>query len=164
MIFVNVGTHFQPFDRLIKEVDYLVHRKVIQEDIFIQLGFTIYVPQHCNFAKMISFHEMQNNNNKARIIITHGAPASVVQALRFNKIPIVVPRQYRFREHVTDHQILFTQKMEKKGLAIAIYQIKDLQDAIINYDILCLKLLKNFNKDSVPWNYIQKLEDIYKSF
>ncbi len=52
MIFVNVGTHFQPFDRLIKEVDYLVHRKVIQEDIFIQLGYTIYVPQHCNFAKM----------------------------------------------------------------------------------------------------------------
>ena len=34
MIFVIVGTHEQPFNRLIKEVDRLVETSVIKDDVF----------------------------------------------------------------------------------------------------------------------------------
>ena len=38
MIFVTVGTHEQPFDRLIKELDTLIEKKVITETVIAQIG------------------------------------------------------------------------------------------------------------------------------
>lgn len=38
MIFVTVGTHEQPFNRLIKKVDELKRDGIIQEDVIIQTG------------------------------------------------------------------------------------------------------------------------------
>ena len=42
---------------------------------------------------------------KARIVITHGGPSSFLMVLQKGKIPIVVPRQKQFDEHVNDHQV-----------------------------------------------------------
>ena len=42
MIFVTVGTHEQPFNRLIKKVDELKRDGVIQEDVIMQTGFSTY--------------------------------------------------------------------------------------------------------------------------
>ena len=39
MIFVTVGTHEQPFNRLIQKVDELKKDGVITEDVIIQTGF-----------------------------------------------------------------------------------------------------------------------------
>ena len=38
MIFVTVGTHEQPFDRLICRVDELVESGAIREEVYIQTG------------------------------------------------------------------------------------------------------------------------------
>ena len=59
MIFVTVGTHEQPFNRLIKEVDRLVADGKIKEKVVIQTGFSTYNPEHCEWHKMMSFNEMQ---------------------------------------------------------------------------------------------------------
>lgn len=40
MIFVTVGTHEQQFNRLIKEVDRLKGEGFIQDDVFIQTGYS----------------------------------------------------------------------------------------------------------------------------
>ena len=40
MIFVTVGTHEQPFNRLIEEVDRLVETGVITDEVFIQTGYS----------------------------------------------------------------------------------------------------------------------------
>jgi len=69
----------------------------------------------------------------ARIIITHGGPGSIILALSNGKVPIVVPRQRKFSEHVDDHQVLFTKKLESEGKIIAVYDIKMLAEKIINY-------------------------------
>ena len=42
MIFVTVGTHEQPFNRLIQKVDELKKEGVITEDVIIQTGFSTY--------------------------------------------------------------------------------------------------------------------------
>ena len=41
MIFVTVGTHEQPFNRLIQRIDELKRDGVIKDDVIIQTGFSI---------------------------------------------------------------------------------------------------------------------------
>jgi UDP-N-acetylglucosamine transferase subunit ALG13 len=137
MIFVTVGTHEQPFNRLIKYVDLLVKQKDIVEKVVVQAGYSTYIPQNCKFYKMMSFEEMQKAYKNARIIITHGGPSSFIEALQYGKVPIVVPRQYKYHEHINDHQVEFVKLVaDRMKNIIPIYEINELKDAINNYDDL----------------------------
>ena len=42
MIFVTVGTHEQPFNRLVEYMDRLKENGIIAEDVIIQTGFSTY--------------------------------------------------------------------------------------------------------------------------
>ena len=90
MIFVTVGTHEQPFNRLVKAIDDLVENGTIKEDVIIQRGYSTYEHKHCKCYNLISWEEMQKYNKEARIIITHGGPASFIDVLSLGKTPIVV--------------------------------------------------------------------------
>ena len=59
MIFVTVGTHEQPFDRLVKKMDDLVAEGVIREPVMIQTGYSTYEPKHCSFQKLLPYPEME---------------------------------------------------------------------------------------------------------
>ena len=96
MIFVTVGTHEQPFNRLIKEVDRLVETSVIKDDVFIQTGYSTYEPQFCKWSSLISFDKMNELMETSDIIITHGGPATFMSAIANGKKPIVVPRQEKY--------------------------------------------------------------------
>ncbi|HEM5084042.1 TPA: multidrug MFS transporter, partial [Streptococcus suis] len=111
MIFVTVGTHEQPFDRLLKEVDYLVEKGVITEEVFIQTGYSTYIPKNCKWSKLLSFDKMNELMEKADIIITHGGPATFMSAIAKGKKPIVVPRLEKYGEHVNDHQLDFSKQV-----------------------------------------------------
>ena len=78
MIFVTVGTHEQPFNRLIQKVDELKKDGVITEDVIIQTGFSTYEPKYCQWSKLIPYQQMIKNVADARIVITHGGPASFI--------------------------------------------------------------------------------------
>ena len=79
--------------------------------------------------------QMVENVRGARIIITHGGPASFIMPLQEGKIPIVVPRQLQFNEHVNDHKVEFARAVaERMGNIIPVYDIKDLAQAIADYD------------------------------
>lgn len=135
MIFVTVGTHEQPFNRLLKEMDNLVAEGCIKEKVIIQTGFSTYPLEHCEAHKMLSFEEMQKNLKDARIVITHGGPSSFIEALQYGKIPIVVPRQEKFNEHVNNHQVEFTKLIyEKMNNIIPVYNIDKLGKVIANYN------------------------------
>lgn len=135
MIFVTVGTHEQGFDRLIKEIDRLKKENIIKEDVIIQKGYTEYEPEFCETYKLIGYDELQDYLAKARIIITHGGPASFVAPLSIGKTPIVVPRQKQFEEHVNDHQVNFVkQVVERNNSLIPVYDIAELEDKIVNYE------------------------------
>lgn len=149
MIFVTVGTHEQSFERLIKEIDELKGNGTIKEDVFIQTGFTDYIPKNCEWSKLVSFKDMDKKVSDARIVITHGGPASFIAPLQKGKIPIVVPRQFEFNEHVNNHQVDFAKQVEKrKKNIIVVYDIKDLKDKILNYD----KIIKKMNSDNASNN------------
>ena len=120
MIFVTVGTHEQPFNRLIQEVDHLVETGVIKEEVFIQTGYSIYEPKFCQWSRLISFDQMSEFMQKADIIITHGGPATFMSAIANGKKPIVVPRQEKFGEHVNDHQVDFAQQVKERYNSIEV--------------------------------------------
>ena len=46
MIFVTVGTHEQPFNRLIEFIDNLKRDGKIQEEVIMQTGFSTYEPKY----------------------------------------------------------------------------------------------------------------------
>ncbi|KWU05809.1 glycosyltransferase [Lactobacillus crispatus] len=159
MIFVTVGTHEQPFNRLIKKVDDLVADGAIQEKVVMQTGFSTYKPKHCEAHKMMSFDEMQQNLKDARIVITHGGPSSFIEALQFGKVPIVVPRQEKFHEHVNNHQVDFVKLIvERMNNIIPVYNIDDLKQAVDNYDQIAMT--KNSGESSNNKNFNEKLEKI----
>lgn len=135
MIFVTVGTHEQSFNRLIKKIDELKELGVIEEDVIIQKGYSTYEPKFCTCFDLIPWEEVQRLNREARIIITHGGPASFIDILSLGKTPIVVPRQSKFNEHVNDHQLEFSLALKNKGENIIVIEnIDDLQSAITNYE------------------------------
>lgn len=162
MIFVTVGTHEQSFERLIKEIDELKGNGIIKEDVFIQTGFTDYIPRNCEWSKLVSFKDMDKKVSEARIVITHGGPASFIAPLQKGKIPIVVPRKFEFNEHVNNHQVDFAKQVEKrKKNIIVVYDIKDLKDKILNYDKIINKM--DSNNASNNKKFCQNFENEIKS-
>lgn len=149
MIFVTVGTHEQQFNRLLKEMDRLVEKGIIKEEVFIQTGFSTYEPKYCKWKKLISYKEMEKKVQNARIVITHGGPASFIAPLQIGKTPIVVPRQFEFDEHVNNHQLDFAKQVaERMGTIIPVYNIKELENKIVNYE----KIIKRMNKKNISNN------------
>lgn len=150
MIFVTVGTHEQPFNRLIRKVDELKRDGVIQEEVIMQTGFSTYEPKYCEWSKLIPYQQMKKNVEDARIVITHGGPASFIMPLQIGKVPIVVPRQHKFDEHVNDHQVEFACDVaERMGTIILVENIEKLKKVITDYDQIVAGMehgMKNNNK------------------
>ena len=135
MIFVTVGTHEQQFNRLIKAVDDLKKNGIITEDVIIQTGFSTYEPKYCKWRKLIPYQQMEQYVKDAHIVITHGGPASFIMPLQMGKIPIVVPRQHQFDEHVNDHQVEFARNVaERMGNIILLEDTSNLGEIIVNYE------------------------------
>ncbi len=133
MIFVTVGTHEQPFDRLVKYMDGWAAEH--DEKVIIQTGFSTYEPEHCEWSKLYPYSKMVELVNEARIVITHGGPSSFIMPLQVGKTPIVVPRKKEYDEHVNDHQVDFSNQVaERQGSIIVIEDVKKIADAIKNYN------------------------------
>lgn len=153
MIFVTVGTHEQPFDRLVKAVDKLKEDGVITEDVIVQTGFSTYEPRHCEWHRLIPYQQMIKNVKEARIVVTHGGPASFIMPLQIGKIPIVVPRQHQFNEHVNDHQMDFARNVAKRmGSIILVEDIAKLGDIISDYDKIVASIGNKMNSNNNKFN------------
>lgn len=149
MIFVTVGTHEQPFNRLVTQIDELKENGIITEDVMIQTGFSTYEPRFCTWQKLFPYQEMIKNVADARIVITHGGPSSFIMPLQMGKIPIVVPRKKEFNEHVNDHQVTFCREVAKRQKnIIPVENIVALKDAILDYDKLVGEMQINQNSNN----------------
>lgn len=153
MIFVTVGTHEQPFNRLVKCIDELKGTGMIQEEVIIQTGYSTYEPEHCSWSKLFSYAEMEKNVAAARIIITHGGPSSFLLPLQMGKIPIVVPRQKQFKEHVNDHQVAFCKAVaERMGTIIVIESINKLKNVILDYENIVASMPAELKSNNARFN------------
>lgn len=159
MIFVTVGTHEQPFNRLVECIDNLKKNGVIQEDVIIQTGYSTYEPKYCTWQKLYPYQEMVKLVDEARIVITHGGPSSFIMPLQVGKTPIVVPRRHEFNEHVNDHQISFSKSVaERMGTIIVVEDMEKLGEAITKYDDIVSGMDSELKSNNEKFN--EELEKI----
>ena len=159
MIFVTVGTHEQPFNRLLQKIDELKEKGIINEEVIMQTGFSTYEPKYCTWSSLLPYSQMVQNVKEARIVITHGGPASFIMPLQIGKTPIVVPRQKQFDEHVNNHQVDFSKAVaERMGTIITVVEINDLENTIVNYDSIVKKMNQGITSNNKKFN--EELEKI----
>lgn len=104
---------------------------------------------------------MIKNVEEARIVITHGGPASFIMPLQIGKTPIVVPRQHKFDEHVNNHQVEFARNVEKRmGTIIDVEDVETLGDIITNYYQIVAGMGHGMSSNNAKFNEeLEKLVD-----
>lgn len=147
MIFVTVGTHEQQFDRLIEYMDKWAAGH--DEEVVIQIGYSEYEPKNCKWSKLYPYEKMRELTDKARIVISHGGPSSFITSLQDGKIPIIVPRMHKHREHINDHQVEFCREVVKRwGNIIVIEDIDELGDVIERYYEITKNMRNNYKSNN----------------
>lgn len=113
MILVTVGTHHQPFDRLVRAAADLQQAGL---DVVVQAG-TSAVPVRGGRA-LFPPSELRDLAARADVIVCHAAPASVWLAWDAGRVPVVVPRRAAYGEHVDDHQVAWLQGVVEGVVAV----------------------------------------------
>lgn len=157
MIFVTVGTHEQGMDRLLIELDRLIENNLINQEVIAQIGYSKYRPKNYQYSELISYEEMDELVEKADIVITHGGPGSIFHTIHYKKVPIVVPRNPIYNEHVDDHQILFANRLENEKKIISVYEISSLRDIINHYSEFEKKCVYDFTQKK---EFIKKFDEL----
>ncbi len=115
LVFVTVGTDHHPFDRLVAWADEWARSgRNRGTDCLIQSG-TSRSPEHTKFSDYMRYDEMVEAMERAIAVVCHGGPATIMDARRLGRIPIVVPRNADLGEHVDNHQRRFAARMAELG-------------------------------------------------
>lgn len=128
MIFVTVGTHNQGMDRLVRKMDELASR--LGEEVVIQRGHTTYEPHYARSFAFTAFEEMIALTRNARVVVTHDGAAAMMIALKYAKPTVVVPRQFRYREHLYQNKMELALELAAAGLVTVVYEVNDLEEAV----------------------------------
>ena len=126
MIFVTVGTHHQRFDRLLDGLGPLAEL----DALVVQHGPGRPPAVARAVVPLMSASETARHVEQARAVVTHGGVGSFLVAHRAGHVPVMVPRLRRHGEHVDDHQVALVRALDREGLAIAVWEIRDLADAV----------------------------------
>jgi UDP-N-acetylglucosamine transferase subunit ALG13 len=126
VIFVTVGTHQQPFDRLLGALGPLAEL----DDLVVQHGETSAPVEAAVAAPYLSTSEVAAYLEQARVAVMHAGVGSFVVASRIGHRPVVVPRLRRYGEHVDNHQAQLARALERQGKAIAVWDVAQLAQAV----------------------------------
>ena len=147
MIFVTVGSRNYPFNRLVEELDRLCEKGVIKDKIFAQIGTSTYVPKNFEYKDFISQEEFLEKVKESNFVITHGASGSIMKALNADKKVIAVTRLEKYGEHINDHQIQNNEAFGSNGYVLPVFEMNELENAIIKIQTGTDNLKKWENKD-----------------
>lgn len=129
VIFVTVGSMF-PFDRLIRAVDQLAERGMIESDVVAQIGNGGFEPRNLRFERFLPKARYEQMCEEANALIAHAGAGTIGLALAHHKPLLVVPRLKRYGEHVNDHQVATARKFEALGHVLAAYEVDRLADEV----------------------------------
>lgn len=130
MIFVSVGTQNFSFDRLLRKLDELIKENKIKDCIFAQTGYTDYKPINYDYSNFLTENEYVNRLKESDLVITHGGTSSILQALKYKKKVIVVPRRKEYKEHIDNHQLEIANVFLEKKYAEVAYDLDELEKLV----------------------------------
>jgi UDP-N-acetylglucosamine transferase subunit ALG13 len=116
-VVVAVGTHEQPFARLldiaehcaeaVEGVEWVVQSGAVQRELDWALETQPYFAHGELLARIAA----------ADLVLSHASPGTVFDALAGESQPLVVPRRCEYGEHVNDHQFRFARRLADLDLA-----------------------------------------------
>lgn len=118
-VFVTVGTHEQPFQRLLDAVARAVSDRPHHEWV-VQWGVGVWEQRGGRVVASSAYFgacEMRQHLEWADVVVSQASPGTVFAALEAGAWPVVVGRRASLREHVDDHQVLFARELDRRGLA-----------------------------------------------
>lgn len=130
MILVMLGTQNNSFHRLLEEIDRLIKKEIIQEEVIVQAGYTKYETPNMEIFRLIPKEDLKQYQQEARLIITHGGAGSIITSLQYGKKVIAVPRKHEYGEHVNNHQEEIVELFNSKGYIIGTSGVEELEQAI----------------------------------
>lgn len=122
---MTVGTHHQPFQRLL---DALVSLPLAE--LVVQFGRGSPPAGVGQASAFMGFGEMLEHFRTADAVVTHAGVGSILCARRAGHVPVVVPRQRRYGEHVDDHQMELTRALDEQGAVVAVWDTDCLAAAL----------------------------------
>ena len=112
MIFFTVGTHEDPFDRLIHAAEAVALS--LNERVVVQRGYSCVPTPHCETSDLFTPDQIEAFMREASLVVMHAGPASILLATSTGHVPVVVPRRAVFGEHVDDHQVAFANRLRER--------------------------------------------------
>lgn len=126
MIFVTVGTHQDPFTRMLAAVEAMPN----VAEVVVQCGPGKAPAGVARAEAFMSFAEMEENFANAAVVITHAGVGSILCARRAGHLPVVVPRYHELGEHVDDHQVELTRALAERGEVEPVWRDETLADGL----------------------------------
>lgn len=125
MIFVTVGTHHQPFTRLLEALG-----RLDPDQLVVQYGPGEPPPGVAEASAYMPFDVMLANFRRADVVVTHAGVGSILCARREGHVPLVVPRRSDLGEHVDGHQSELTRALEAHGSVVAVWDLDRLAETV----------------------------------
>jgi UDP-N-acetylglucosamine transferase subunit ALG13 len=121
VIFVTVGTHQDPFGRLLDALAQLDGSELV-----VQHGSAPPPPGVARAEAYMPFDEMLECFGAAEKVVTHAGVGSILCATRAGQTPLVVPRRHDLGEHVDEHQAELVRGLAAGGRVIPIWDTAEL--------------------------------------
>jgi beta-1,4-N-acetylglucosaminyltransferase len=124
LIFVTVGTHSEPFDRLIKKADEIAG--TLDEEVVMQTGCSQYRPASARYFDYVDNREFIRLCSESRLIITHAGVGTILAGIKLNKPLLLVPRLKRYGEVFDDHQLEISEVLDGTRSIKVAYDVEKL--------------------------------------
>ena len=157
MIFVTLGTQDKSFHRLLSWIDTLVEKKIINDKVVVQAGFTKYSSKNMEILDYISMEEFEELMDECSILITHGGVGSIMAGLKKHKKVIAIPRLEKYLEHTNDHQIQIVTKLEEEGYILGANSCEELEKSLEKISKFIPKKYESNTKNVI--NFLEKYID-----
>lgn len=118
MIFVTVGTQPNGFLRCLKEVEQLIDKYGITEEVVAQIGNTDFKTDKFKTISFTGENEFKEYIAKASVVITHAGSGAIFNSIKAGKKVIAMARLHDFNEMADNHQTELVKKLADGGYII----------------------------------------------
>jgi len=87
-------------------------------------------PRFAEGHTLLPHEQLQDLMAHATVLVTHGGPATICEAWRHGRMPLVVPRDPQRGEHVDGHQQRFSRRLGGQGLVLLCEERAQLERAL----------------------------------
>ena len=118
MIFVTVGTQPNGFLRCLKEVETLIDKYDIKEEVIAQIGNTDFKTDKFKTIPFTGENEFKQYIKDASVIITHAGSGAIFNSIKAGKKIIAMARLHDYNEMADNHQTELIKKLSEGGYLI----------------------------------------------